>query len=266
VAGLVADGNGNLFGTTVSGGANAQGNVFELPHGSTTISPIVSFAAGGGPRDASGTLLIDNQGNLFGTSQFGGSLNQGTIFEVPAGSSQVTLLASFVETNGGQPNAALIEDSQGNLFGTAAVGGINGQPGEGDGVVFELAAGSHTPTVLANFNNAAGAAPLGNLLADAQGDLFGTTNIGGSIGFGSVFELPAGSNTPVTLVNFNDANGEFPEGGLIADSRGDLFGVAPGGANGDGVIFELSPTAVPEPAGLLAGVCFAALLMRRAKR
>jgi uncharacterized repeat protein (TIGR03803 family) len=109
--------------------------------------------------------------------------------------------------------------------------------------VFELPAGASTIVALANFTGPNGNAPLGNLIADSHGNLFGTTNIGGAHGDGTVFELPAGSSTPITLVDFDGSNGEFPEAGLIADSHGNLFGTTPGGgANNSGDIFELART------------------------
>jgi hypothetical protein len=109
---------------------------------------------------------------------------------------------------GQYPDAGLIADAAGDLFGTTAIGGAD------NGTVFELVnhgGGAYTPVTLLNFNGADGAKPYAGLIADAAGDLFGTTYSGGA-GNGTVFELVnhgGGAYTPVTLLNFNGANGQF---------------------------------------------------------
>jgi uncharacterized repeat protein (TIGR03803 family) len=117
-------------------------------------------------------------------------------------------LVSFNETNGRLPEGTLIADAKGDLFGTTAQGGTNG-----DGTVFEIAKTAtgyaSTPTTLVSFNGTDGAAPLASLTADAKGDLFGTTSQGGTNGDGTVFEIAktaAGyASTPITLVSFDGA-------------------------------------------------------------
>jgi uncharacterized repeat protein (TIGR03803 family) len=240
--GLITDGQGNLFGTTQNGGSPGQGNIVELPAGSNTINSLTTFASGTGPRIPEAGLLEDSHGNLFGTGQVGGANNDGAIFELPAGSNTPLVLANFNGANGAFPQAELISDGHGNLFGTTTGGGPGGAE-LGAGLVFELASGSNTLTTVALFNSATGSNPFGNLYEDSHGNLFGTTNLNGANGDGTVFEMPAGSSTPVVLMNFNGSNGEFPEAGLIADGQGDLFGITPGGgASNQGAIFELSPT------------------------
>ena len=120
----------------------------------------------------------------------------------------LTTLVSFNGSDGGGPRAGLIADAAGDLFGTTAEGGANGH-----GTVFELVnhgGGAYTPVTLLSFNGANGTNPYSGLIADAAGDLFGTTNSGGADGFGTVFELVnhgGGAYTPVTLLSFNGANG-----------------------------------------------------------
>src|SRR5262249_43534245 len=135
-----------------------------------------------------GTLLEDSNGNLFGTTSLGGSGSAGTVFEVAAGSGTITTLAYFNGTNGANPNAGLVEDSSGNLFGTATAGGTSNV-----GRVFELAVGSGTITPLASFRYSDGANPYGGLVQDRSGNLFGTTHQGGptTANAGPVFELGA---------------------------------------------------------------------------
>ena len=115
--------------------------------------------------------------------------------------------------------------------------------------------GTVTLTTLVSFNGADGDMPSGSLIADSNGDLFGTTVGGGANGDGTVFEIvkTAGgyASTPTTLVSFNGTNGDMPRGSLIADSDGDLFGTtAGGGANEEGTVFEIADSgfgAAPPP-------------------
>jgi uncharacterized repeat protein (TIGR03803 family) len=175
-----------------------------------------------------GGLVMDSNGNLYGTAVNGGASNDGTVFEVAKGSGTLTTLASFNGANSDFPDGGLVMDSSGNLYGTAV------------GTVFEVAKGSGTITTLASFNAANGVFPYGGLVMDSGGNLYGKSNTGGS-GGGAIFELAKGSGTLTGLASFNGANGAFPNGGLIIDSSGNLYGTAhDGGANGDGTVFELA--------------------------
>jgi uncharacterized repeat protein (TIGR03803 family) len=120
------------------------------------------------------------------------------------------------------------------------------------GLTVPRSAISATITTLASFNGANGAGPYAGLVRDAQGNLFGTAYGGGAIGAGTVFELAAGRRTITALASFNGANGSRPAAGLVRDAQGNLFGTAQnGGANNRGTVFEVSPTAVPEPSSLV---------------
>src|SRR5205814_4805214 len=122
-----------------------NGTIFELPSGSSTIITLASFTNGEYP---SGGLVEDSNGNLFGTTLYGGANNYGSVFELAQGSSTITTLAVFFTGNandGIHPNGRLVEDSSGNLFGTTGAGGANNT-----GTVWELANGSSTITVLAS--------------------------------------------------------------------------------------------------------------------
>jgi uncharacterized repeat protein (TIGR03803 family) len=230
--GVVEDSSGNLFGTTWGG---AVDTVFEVVSGSGTITTLASFnSTVGSTPEAS--VIEDNSGNVFGTTNGGGTYNDGTIYEVVAGSGNATTLVSFNGSNGTSPNATLVEDTHGNLFGVATGGGAAGR-----GTVFELTAGSHAVTTLVTFNGANGAYPGGSLIEDAAGNFFGVTHGGGANGWGTVFELSMPSGTITTLASFNGSNGEYPEGSLLEDSQGNLFGTATsGGAFGDGTVFEIA--------------------------
>ena len=170
-------------------------------------------------------------------------------------------LVSFNGTDGNDPEAGLIADANGDLFGTTVQGGsVSGISGAAPyGTVFEIAKAStgyaSTPTTLVTFGGQPiGAYPAGSLIADANGDFFGTTQLGGLLNLGSVFEVaktPTGyRQVGAFLASFSGNGGSYPQGSLIADAAGDLFGTTPsGGAYRDGTVFEIAKT----PTGYAGG-------------
>lgn len=244
-SGLLADSNGNLYGTTVpiNGGPN-NGAIFEIAAGTHAISTVATFNGGYGTYPE-GNLIADANSNLYGTAHFGGISEYGTVFEMAAGTHALTALAFFNGANGQNPtNAGLISDAGGNLYGTAQ----GGEQYDG-GSVFEVASGTHALTTLVAFNGLDGAGPFGSLIADASGNFYGTTEGSGAYGYGTVFEFDVGTKSLTTLFSFAGANGANPFCGLFADSSGNLYGTTyNGGANNLGTVFELSP--VPEPSAL----------------
>jgi uncharacterized repeat protein (TIGR03803 family) len=261
-AALIADGGGNLFGTTESGGASGDGTVFEIAKTSSGYAStpviLVSFNGMDGAGPAAG-LMADGSGNLFGTTTGGGAYGEGTVFEIAKTTTTTTgyastpvTLVSFNGSDGAYPYAALIADGSGNLFGTTYDGGASG-----DGTVFEIAKTTttttgyaSTPVTLVSLNGSDGAFPSAGLMADGSGNLFGTTIEGGTSNYGAAFEIAKTTttatgyvSTPVTLVSFNFSDGAAPYAGLIADGSGNLFGTtAYGGASGDGTVFEIAKT------------------------
>jgi len=234
--GLIMDGSGNLYGTTYGGCGVGYGTVFELAAGSNTITTLVSFDGTNGAYPSAG-LIMDGSGNLYGTTYGGCGVGYGTVFEVAAGSNTMTTLASFNWDNGSSPYAGLTMDGSGNLYGTTAGGGANGE-----GTVFEVAAGSNAITTLASFDGTDGGYPYGGLIMDGSGNLYGTTYHGGAYNGGTAFEVVAGSKTITTLASFDGTNGKSPWGGLTIDESGNLYGTTCyGGANDYGIVFQLFP-------------------------
>ncbi len=127
------------------------------------------------------------------------------------------------------------------------------------GTVFELAHGSGKITTLASFNGTDGINPHAGLVMDSSGDLYGTAGSGGAGYYGTVFELVKGSKAITTLTSFNDANGGRPQGGLIMDSSGNLYGTTEYGGAGDGTVFELSPH-TPELTWIPPAITYSAAL------
>ena len=253
--GLVMDQAGNLYGTTAHGGLNGAGTVFKLSGvDHQTLTTLVSFDGSNGKWPLS-TLLSDEAGNLYGTTLAGGSNNYGTVFQLSGLDHQtLTTLVNFNNDNGLDPEGKLFSDSLGNLYGTTHGGGLNGH-----GTVFELSGVNHqTFTTLVHFDFMNGAYPVGGLVSDSAGNLFGATKYGGLplpgsswASAGTIFELSgANHETLTTLVQFNGANGGNPYSGLIIDETGNLYGTTAlggtygpyvaGGSSGYGTVYELS--------------------------
>jgi uncharacterized repeat protein (TIGR03803 family) len=249
-AALVMDSSGNLYGTTTTGGADNLGTVFELVNSSGTYSEKVlyAFTYPGGAYPY-GSLIIDGSGNLYGTTEYGGSVYGGTVFELvnSAGTYTEQVLYSFTNSggDGGYPYGGVIVDGSGNLYGTTSQGGANGF-----GTVFELvnSAGTYTEQVLYSFTNSGGdgADPYAALVMDSSGNLYGMTQVGGVGSGGTVFELvnSSGTYSEKVLYGFlpSDGDGSSPYfGALIMDSKGNLYGTTPNGGGGRqaGTVFEL---------------------------
>jgi uncharacterized repeat protein (TIGR03803 family) len=261
-AALVRDTVGNLYGTAGSGGPTGTcyppygcGVVFKLsPSGTYTI--LHSFT--GAPDGAFPNGLIeDAAGNFYGTTSDGGTSSStcfnsfvpgcGAVFKLsPSGTE--TLLYSFTGgLDGANPDAALVRDAAGNLYGTTVGGGVSSACPDGCGTAFKLSP-SGAETVLHSFTGGAdGGQPVAGLIRDAAGNLYGTTTVGGS-GVnrlcqggtcGVVFKLsPSGTET--VLHNFTRGDGATPNADLIQDAAGNLYGTTfGGGAHGHGVVFEL---------------------------
>jgi len=237
-AGLILDTAGNLYGTTYLGGRRNGGTVFKLDKdGNETV--LYSFIVGGlGPGYyPQAGLIRDAAGNLYGTTNVGGSSFSGTVFKLQR-AGKITVLHSFSGgADGGYPYAGLIGDAAGNLYGTTWVGGASGL-----GTVFKLDKNGNQ-TVLHSFAGGTdGASPYAGLILDTAGNLYGTTVYGGTSNRGTVFKLDQNGNETV-LHSFSYADGAYPYGGLIRDSAGHLFGTTTYGGAGDGsgTAFELIP-------------------------
>src|SRR5579863_4118151 len=276
-AGVIQDAAGNLYGTTEDGGESNEGTVFKLAppptsEGTWTETVLYNFCAvkncTDGEQPQAG-LIKDTAGNLYGTTKDGGVIGSGVVFKLappalPGGQWTETLLYSFCLldgcTDGEYPEAALVQDTAGNLYGTTENGGASD-----DGMAFKLAppavpGGPWTETVLYNFcsetNCVDGESPYGAaLLLDTAGNLYGTID-GGVYAEGAVFKLapPAmsgGKWTETVLYSFcmvgaSCTDGEVPYGvALLQDAAGNLHGTTEdGGANGEGVVFKLAPPAI----------------------
>jgi uncharacterized repeat protein (TIGR03803 family) len=252
--GVILDSEGNLYGGTLAGGANGKGVAYKVaPSGQETV--LYNFCSLANCVDgwAAGVSVLDSEGNLYGTAGFGGANNVGAVYKLTA-SGKETVLHSFCSlkncADGSAPSGGVIIDSEGNLYGTTLYGGASSNGSgvtSGAGVLYKLAP-SGQETVLYNFcslaNCADGALPSGRLLMDSEGNLYGTTVNGGiSSDAGVVYRVNT-SGSETVLCSFGSAScpdGTNPNGGVISDSEGNLYGTTgSGGAHDKGVVFELS--------------------------
>jgi uncharacterized repeat protein (TIGR03803 family) len=232
---VAVDNSGNLFGTLLDDGTFSKGAIYEIASGSSTVTPIADFNGTNG-ASPQGDVVMDSSGNLFGTTEAGGTDNEGTIYEVVKGSNTITSLVNFDGKNGGAPRGGLIMDGKGNIFGACQ----GGDSGPGSGVIFEIPHGTTTFTPLAGFDPTVGDQPFTNVAVDSKGDIFGATTAGGPTGNGIVYELPAGSTKVQALASFNASNGQFPAGEVAVDASGNVFGTTnAGGTANDGVVYEV---------------------------
>jgi uncharacterized repeat protein (TIGR03803 family) len=267
VGGVTFDKAGNLYGTTPQGGSFGQGLVYQLTpnsDGSWTENILHNFTGGSdGAYPDHPYLVFDSSGNLYGSAALGGEANCplfgtsecGTIFKLApqtGGTWAFTVLHTFTGgSDGGNPEGTLVFDKHGNLYGTTFGGGAYDF-----GVAFELiphANGKWGEKVLHAFKGGGdGTYPIGGLIFDAAGNLYGGTGQGGNnqcggagnaIGCGIVYELSpksSGSWTENVLVRFHGAPNSTPYNDLVMDSLGNLYGSAAGyDTDSSGSIFEV---------------------------
>jgi uncharacterized repeat protein (TIGR03803 family) len=253
-ASMIRDRAGNLYGTTPGGGVSNCNNsgqgcgvVFKMDRDGeeTVLHRFTGGADGAGPQAG---LVRDEADNLYGTTFFGGASSFGVVFKLNPYTHKLTVLHSFtLGTDGGGPQAGLIRDEAGNMYGTCQAGGTYGY-----GVLFKLDPTTREVTALYAFTGGAdGAFPSAGLLRDEAGNLYGTTVNGGDpscppYGCGVVFKLDKDGEETVLHTFTAGGDGAFPSAGLIQDKAGNLYGTAPEGGDlncfrptGCGVVFKL---------------------------
>jgi uncharacterized repeat protein (TIGR03803 family) len=216
-AGLITDKKGNFYGTTYYGGSYNYGAIFKLaPKGTETA--LYSFEDGSDGYFPVAGLIMDSAGNLYGTTEDGGTgcvttNGCGTVFKLAPNGTETVLYAFTNGSDGGYPEAGLIMDKEGNLYGTTDDGGANAY-----GTVFKVAPDG-TETVLHSFTGSDGANPVAGLIMDKKGNFYGTTAVGGTYGYGTVFKLAPNGTETVLYAFTNGSDGGYPENGVIMDKE-----------------------------------------------
>lgn len=243
MAGVIEDAQGNFYGTTfgTGGPTSLDGTVFRLKKQKTLNKLHVFRGSRAQPGDGAfptAGVVMDTQGNIYGTTIQGGS-GFGTVFEVSASGAE-SIRYKFTGPDGANPFGGLILDTQGNLYGTTTDGGTNG-----DGAIFKLTP-SGTETVLHSFAGTDGQFPLAGVIRDAGGNFYGTTEGGGMFGEGTVYKLDTSGKETVLHDFSGSPDGNFPDGALIMDAQGNLYGTTADGGNiatncsaGCGTIFKV---------------------------
>jgi uncharacterized repeat protein (TIGR03803 family) len=212
-AGLVRDAKGNFYGTTSTGGKyESSGTVFKLtPSGKETV--LHNFGTQDDGVNPETGVIIDKPGNLYGTTLMGGTGLYGTVFKL-APDLKETILYAFIGGSDGKGPTGLIRDSKGNFYGTASGAGTNRA-----GTVFELDTSDKLIPRHEFGGVPDGFEPLGGVVMDSAGNLYGTTFLGGKPDGGTVFKVTAQDKETV-LLNLGGADGFEPIAGLLRDKAG----------------------------------------------
>jgi uncharacterized repeat protein (TIGR03803 family) len=247
------DKDGNLYGTTPTGGARGFGVVYEMKpgaNGAWNLTVIHTFTGGiDGLGGSASRLLLDTGGNVYGVNTVGGANGFGNVYELTpqsGGKWQLTTLYSFQDQpDGASPYGGVIFDKSGNLYGTTYYAGANDV-----GTVYKLthSNGSWTESVIYSFKGGSdGDSPISTLVTDTKGNLYGTTSDGGAAkcGCGTIFRLARDGGTWTESVAYRfpgTPNPGFAYNGMVSDGKGNFYGATVhGGTGNDGAIYHFIP-------------------------
>ncbi len=232
---IVFDALGSVYGSTASGGSSNRGTVYTLDAlNGYALTTLATF------RQHSGTFpfggLVSDQGHsLYGTTVQEGVTQSGTVFKLDAGNEFAFSVLHSFGTDGANPRAPLIIDSEGNLYGPVSSNGV-----------FELdASEGYSLSLLHIFSGWDGSVPWGSVARDIAGNLYGTTLFGGTGGLGTVFRLDASApHALTTLYSFQGEDGGYPYGSLLIDEAGNVYGTTSGeDGSTNGTVFMLTASA-----------------------
>jgi len=261
-AGLVQGSDGNFYGTTEVGGTNGDGTVFRISPGGTETN-LHSFGYPTDGQNPNAGLVQGSDGNFYGTTEYGGTHSDGTVFRISPSGTYTSLYSFGSSPTDGTSPIRLVQGSDGNFYGTTLEGGTstNCGVGIGCGTVFRISP-SGTETNLYSFAGPPtdGGYPEAGLVQGSDGNFYGTTEVGGTsancgpYGCGTVFRIsPSGSYTNLYSFVGSPTDGEYPEAGLVQGSDGNFYGTTYyGGASsncisGCGTVFKLTVPLSPPP-------------------
>jgi uncharacterized repeat protein (TIGR03803 family) len=232
---LVPGSDGNFYGTTGAGGVGFGGTVFSITTGGS-LATLYSFTNNNGGEFPYAGLVLGNDGNFYGTTYAGGSNGYGTVFKITAGGSLTPLYSFTNGADGANPEASLVQGSDGNFYGTTIDGGTSG-----DGAIFKISPSGSLTSLYSFTNGTDGAFPEAAMVQGTDGNFYGTTFDGGGPSYaGVVFQItPSGLLTPLFAVN--EIDGGLPRAGLVQGPDGSFYGESSQyGVGGDGTIFRIS--------------------------
>jgi uncharacterized repeat protein (TIGR03803 family) len=245
---LISDGAGFLWGTTQLGGNSNEGTVFKLNPTTGALTTVVEFTGVAGTAKGSNPqagLVSDGAGNFWGTTRLGGASNRGTVFRINATTGTLTTLVEFTGVagvaKGSNPQAALVNDGAGSLWGTTQLGGT-----PNTGTIFKVNATTGALMNVLDFPSTGSTprSPLSELVSDGAGNFWGTSPLGGASNFGTVYRVNAATGALTTVVQFTGDSGAALGRGaiceLVNDGAGNFWGTAPnGGSSNVGTVFKV---------------------------
>jgi uncharacterized repeat protein (TIGR03803 family) len=239
---LVEGGDGALYGTAPEGGAFGFGTLFKItPEGIFTKLVDFTGSSGEAPGSVPGSLVLHPDGNLYGIAKSGGSLENGTVFKYSLDGTLTTLIefsGADGDLPGMEPVGPLAFDGS-TLYGATRFGGVNS-----NGVIFSVTTGGTYQLLGAFTGNAGsqiGANPSSGLIKHSDGNLYGSTEFGGSSSFGVFYKIESSGANFAVLHHFSDQVGSKPSGSLVEDSSGALWGTtSTGGTLGLGTLYSIT--------------------------
>jgi len=236
MSGLVADGTTSFYGTTGTGGPTGYGTVFSITR-QGSLNTIYSFSGGTNGGDPAGGVITGTDGNLYGTTEIGGTNSVGTIFKLTPGGAITTLHTFTTGTNdGNSPAAGLVIASDSNFYGTTLTGGTSGY-----GTVFQLTTSGSYQSIYSFGGGGDGANPYAPLIDGTDGALYGTTRAGGYSNAGVAYGITYTGTESVLYTFNNGADGGHPDAPLVAGTDGFLYGTAEtGGTAGYGAVYQIT--------------------------
>ena len=233
---LVKAGDGNLYGTTVSGGTNGIGTIFKF-NPSTKVYSVVRHLQAADGYYPKGSLTVGNDNHLYGVTYQGGTGYIGTVFRVTTAGGFSVIYHLKSGTDGGYPDCTLAKDPSGNLYGMTGYSGANGY-----GTLFKVTTGGQFTLLRAMNAPTDGGYAEGSLIRGTDGNLYGMATDGGIAGSGTIFRIgTTGGTTFKVLVNLHDnAQGNFPKGTLVQGKDGAFYGTnSESGKYNYGTLFKI---------------------------
>jgi uncharacterized repeat protein (TIGR03803 family) len=202
-----------------------------------TETVLYSFAGGTDASFPFCALVRTEKGDFYGTTVFGGAFNEGTVFKLDSSGVETVLYSFSGGTDGGLPVAGLVLDQAGNLYGTSSKGGASG-----NGTVFRIRPSGEEKILYSFQGGTDGSLPSAALILDPKGNLFGTTDLGGASGYGTVFKISSSGEERILYSFKGGADGASPTAPLVRDASGSLYGTTfAGGTSGFGTVFKVTP-------------------------